>query len=247
MHPHPAFAWTDRGEMLAYLSDVSFSTIFVCGETGPVLVHTPVVRVGDDRLRFHISRANRAAAALEQAHALLSCVGPDAYVSPDWYGVPDQVPTWNYVAVECEGPLRKLDEAELAHLLEELSRDQEARLAPKPEWTRAKMAPGRFETMLKAIVGFEMRIQAMRGTRKLGQTKNTEQRQASAAGVAAAGNPAMGALMVPISFPGFPGEGDHAQHGGGAASDASSSSGGFAAAPPPRVARSPTPAKAGGG
>jgi transcriptional regulator len=197
MHPHPAFAWTDRGEMLAFLSDVSFSTIFVCSDDGPMLVHTPVVTLGDDRLRFHISRANRASAAMESAHALLSCIGPDAYVSPDWYGVPDQVPTWNYLAVECEGPLRRLDEPELAELLDDLSTINEARLAPKPVWTRAKMAPGRFEAMLKAIVGFEMRIEALRGTRKLGQTKDADQRAASAAGVAAAGNAAMGNLMMP--------------------------------------------------
>jgi transcriptional regulator len=73
----------------------------------------------------------------------------------------------------------------------------EARLAPKPVWTRAKMTPGKFEAMLKAIVGFEMRIDEMRGTRKLGQTKNFEERAASANAVAAAGNAAMGALMDP--------------------------------------------------
>jgi transcriptional regulator len=197
MHPHPAFAWKDRGEMLAFVAEVSFSTIFVCGEGGQLLVHSPVVMAGDDRLRFHISRSNRAAGAMEGARALLSCTGPEAYVSPDWYGVPDQVPTWNYVAVECEGPLRRLDELELADLLDDLSAMNEARLAPKPVWTRAKMTPGKFEAMLKAIVGFEMRIDEMRGTRKLGQTKNFEERAASANAVAAAGNAAMGALMDP--------------------------------------------------
>ena len=197
MHPHPSFRWDDEGEMLALLRDVSFSTIFANGEAGPVVVHAPVATDGTDRLRFHISRANRAAASLEGAHALLSCIGPDAYVSPDWYGVPDQVPTWNYVAVECEGPLRTLHEGELADLLDDLSIAQETRLAPKPLWTRAKMSPGRFEAMLKAILGFEMRIEALRGTRKLGQTKSPKEREASAAAVAAAGNPRLAALMMP--------------------------------------------------
>ena len=197
MHPHPGYGWTDEGEMLAFLAEMSFSTIFVCGTEGPALVHAPVVVRGTDRLRFHVSRANRAAASLEGAQALLSCTGPDCYVSPDWYGTPDQVPTWNYLAVECEGPLRRLDDEELAQLLDDLGDVQEARLAPKPVWTRAKMTPGRFEAMLKAIVGFEMRIETIRGTRKLGQMKTLDERRAAAAGVAGAGNAAMAALMMP--------------------------------------------------
>lgn len=197
MHPHPGYGWTDEGEMLAFVAEVSFSTIFVCGTEGPALVHAPVVVRGTDRLRFHVSRANRAAASLEGVHGLLSCTGPDCYVSPDWYGTPDQVPTWNYLAVECEGPLRRLDDEELAQLLDNLGDVQETRLAPKPTWTRAKMTPGRFEAMLKAIVGFEMRIEAIRGTRKLGQMKSLDERRGAAAGVAGVGNVAMAALMMP--------------------------------------------------
>ena len=197
MHPHPGYGWKDRGEMLAFLSEVSFSTIFVSGDGGAMLVHAPVVVSGTDRLRFHVSRVNRAAVALDGAKALLSCTGPDCYVSPDWYGTPDQVPTWNYLAVECEGPLRRLSEEELADQIEELGAVQEGRLAPKPVWTRAKMRPGKFEEMLKAITGFEMRIEAIRGTRKLGQMKKPEERRGAAGGVAGAGNAAMAALMMP--------------------------------------------------
>jgi predicted FMN-binding regulatory protein PaiB len=58
------------------------------------------------------------------------------------------------------------------------------------------MAPGRFETMLKAVTGFELRIEALRGTRKLGQIKPPEERTAAAEAVAPF-NPAMAALMHP--------------------------------------------------
>jgi transcriptional regulator len=121
-------------------------------------------------------------------------LGPDAYISPDWYGQEDQVPTWNYLAVEAEGPLRRLDEPELVALLDDLSAAHEARLAPKPAWTRAKMTPGRFEGMLKAIVGYELAIEALRGTRKLGQNKDDATLRAAAAGLAPF-NPALAALM----------------------------------------------------
>jgi transcriptional regulator len=190
MHPNRAFAWEDREAMLAFVADIAFCTI--CTD-GPMLVHAPVIVAAPDRLRFHVSRGNRAAAALEGRRAIASCLGPDAYISPDWYGVPDQVPTWNYLSVEAEGPLRRLDEAELVDLLDDLGAAHEARLAPKPAWTRAKMAPGRFDAMLKAIAGYELAIEDLRGTRKLGQNK-PGQAEAAAEGLAPFNAP-MAALM----------------------------------------------------
>jgi transcriptional regulator len=193
MHPDRRFGWEDRDAMLAFIGEIAFCTIFV---GGPAVMHAPVVVAPPDRLRFHVSRANRAAKGLEGGHALLSCVGPDAYISPDWYGTPDQVPTWNYFAVEAEGPLRRLEPDELVALLDALGAAHEARLAPKPPWTRDKLSPERFEGLLKAIVGFEMRIEALRGTRKLGQNKQEAERAGAADGLAPF-NPEMAKLMRP--------------------------------------------------
>ena len=191
MHPSRAFAWEDRDGMLALLGDIAFCTICV---DGPALAHAPVVVTGPDRIRFHLSRSNKAVASMSGKRAIISCLGPDAYVSPDWYGTPDQVPTWDYLAVEAEGMLRTLDETELAELLDDLSAAHEARLAPKPSWTRAKMNPGRFEAMLNAVIGYELEIETLRGTRKLGQNKKVEERIGAAAGLAPF-NPNMAALM----------------------------------------------------
>ena len=79
-------------------------------------------------------------------------------------------------------------------MLDALSAEHEARLAPKPAWTRAKMTPGRFEAMLKAIVGFELSIEALRGTSKLGQHKQAAEREGAADGLAPF-NPDLAALM----------------------------------------------------
>ena len=141
MHPNRAFAWEDRGAMLDFVARHRF--LHDLSSTGRCVRCTRrSSSTGPDRLRFHVARGNRAAAALDGARALVSCLGPDAYISPDWYGTPDQVPTWNYLAVEAEGPLRRLDETSCAPLLDDLSAEHEARLAPKPAWTRAKMSPG---------------------------------------------------------------------------------------------------------
>jgi transcriptional regulator len=196
MHPSRAFAWSDREAMLDLVREVSFCTIVMAAEGRPVVVHAPVVRTGPDRLQFHVSRVNRAASGLEGSRALISCLGPDGYISPDWYGIADQVPTWNYLAVECEGPLRRLSEGELAAHLDALSAEQEGRLAPKPVWTRDKMSPGRFEAMLRAITGFEMAVEELRGTRKLGQNKGVEARMGAVAGLRASGHRDIAELMA---------------------------------------------------
>lgn len=189
MHPNRAFAWDDCDAMLAFVDDIAFATI---AAEGPVVVHAPVLVAGPGRLRFHLSRGNRA--KLDGRRAIVSVLGPDAYISPDWYGAGDPVPTWNYVAVEAEGPVRRLDEAETIALLDALSAAHEARLAPKPVWTRDKMMAGRFETMLKAIIGYELEIEALRGTRKLGQNKTGAERLSVAAGLAPF-NPLLAALI----------------------------------------------------
>ena len=64
--------------------EIAFCTICV---DGPFLVHAPVIVAAPDRIRFHVARGNRAAPAMEGKRASLSCLGPDAYISPDWYGI----------------------------------------------------------------------------------------------------------------------------------------------------------------
>jgi transcriptional regulator len=100
----------------------------------------------------------------------------EAYVSPDWYAAPDQVPTWNYLTVEAEGAVTPLDEAGLVALLDDLSAMEEGRLAPKPAWTRHKMSPGRFEAMLRGIVGARLAVSRLEGTFKLSQNKTAADR-----------------------------------------------------------------------
>ena len=127
---------------------------------------------------FHLARSNPVCAALAHTNKCL-CVftGPDAYVSPDWYEVDDQVPTWNYLSVEGEGPARVLNAKEFAIFLDDLSAQFEKTLAPKPPWTRDKMRPGLFDKMLNGITGFEMIAERFEGTSKISQNKSADVRK----------------------------------------------------------------------
>ena len=195
MHPNRKFHITDRAEMAALVRQAGFGMLVAQTEGGLRAVHVPVLLDGD-RLRFHVSRGNAVHQALvASCDALFVANGPDAYVSPDWYGVEDRVPTWSYVAVELSGRVRTLDTDALVRLLDDLSAEHEARLAPKPAWTRSKMSAGRFEGLLKAITGFEMEIGEWRGTAKLDQDKPAEVRERLGEALDAQGQAAIAALV----------------------------------------------------
>src|SRR3546814_10936364 len=85
-------------------------------------------------LRFHLARGNALTRHLDGTTALAVVQGPDAYVSAGWYAATDQVPTWNYVAVEMEGIASKLNAAALPDLLDALSAHHQALIGEPPPW-----------------------------------------------------------------------------------------------------------------
>jgi transcriptional regulator len=185
MHPQSAFRETDPARLAALIARQGLALIIGVEAGRPLVAHAPAL-LEAGRLRFHLSRANPLAAALAASGRALAVVtGPEAYVSPDWYGIPDQVPTWNYLSAEIEGPVGVMDADAAAALLDDLSAVFEARLAPKPPWTRAKMGPGRFEAMLRGIVAFEMAVERLEGVRKLSQNKSKEAQASLAEALAA--------------------------------------------------------------
>lgn len=195
MHPNRQFHWEDRDAMRALVADIGFGTLFAATPDGPRTAHLPVV-IDGDRLTFHIARGNALTRHLEGATALFSLLGPDAYVSPDWYNLgPDQVPTWNYVAVELEGRVSRLDEAGLLDQIDALSARHEPRIMDKQPWTRAKADPAYIAKLLSGIQGFALDIMAWRGTIKLGQNKPVEARLAVADALESEGRRSVAHLM----------------------------------------------------
>lgn len=171
MHPNKIFDWTDREQILRFADERAFAHIFVAPDAGLFVVHAPVVVTDVGKVRFHVARRNRIAEHLDGRTLLVSISGRDAYQSANWYVSDNQVPTWHYEAVEIEGLARKLSEDELVVLLDQLSERHEGRHQPERPWTRAKMEPGKFEAMIRAIVGFEVDPTEVRGTRKFNQHK----------------------------------------------------------------------------
>ncbi|HEY0014051.1 MAG TPA: FMN-binding negative transcriptional regulator [Allosphingosinicella sp.] len=212
MHPNRKFHVAGPAEMAALVREAGFGTLVVQTEGGLRAVHVPVLLEGE-RLLFHVSKNNLVhASLLGGCEALFIANGPHAYISPDWYGLPDRVPTWSYVAVEVNGRCSALDQAELVRLLDVMSAEFEERLAPKAAWVRDILSPGFFEGLLKGITGFALEITEWRGTKKMDQDKPADVRARLAEALAGHGEIEMAAL---VSSPSKDGEGNHAKHGGG--------------------------------
>ena len=199
MHPSTAFAWHDDEAMLGALACYGWARLFATTPSGPRVAHVPVlVDVAARSVRFHLANANALTPTIENETVLLLGEGPHAYISASWYSNRAvNVPTWNYVAVECEGRIARIDRTGLVRLLDDLSAHQEA--LSGGNWTRDVMAEARFGAMVNAITGYEMTVCAIRGTRKLSQNKSAADRGALADGVEASGNPELAALMRTVA------------------------------------------------
>ena len=181
MHPNPAFRQTPRDRNLAFARSRGFGILSVNGPDGPLAAHVPFLLNDDASLAdLHLARSNPIARTGLPAPALLAVSGPDAYVSPDWYGphdlVPDQVPTWNYVAVHLRGVLEPLPEDTLRPHVDALSAEHEGRIAGKKPWTSAKMTEGAMPRMMRMILPFRFRVVSVEGTWKLNQNKPADVR-----------------------------------------------------------------------
>lgn len=188
MHPNPIFRKTPDARTLAFLRQRSFGQITAIGPDGLLAAHVPVLLDGDGTtLDLHLVRSNPIARALAcPLDVLLTVTGPDGYVSPDWYGVPDQVPTWNYVAVEIRGTLEIRGQDNMRDVLDRQTAHFEGRL-PKPQWTAAKMTPDVLKKMMRQIVPCRLTITDMQSTFKLSQNKPDDVRLRAANAMAQGG------------------------------------------------------------
>ncbi len=91
----------------------NFATIFSSSANAePIATHVPtVVEVGEPiRIYFHFARANPQVSVLrESKRAMVTFLGPHAYMSPKVYSDLKRVPTWNYVAVHAYGNVVELE------------------------------------------------------------------------------------------------------------------------------------------
>ena len=200
MHPSPAFrhgARDDVGRALleSMLDEIGFGMVFAQTPDGPRVAHVPLLAVQPGIVQFHLARGNALTKHLDGMTVLAVINGPDGYVSPRWYADPEQVPTWNYVALELEGRVRKLDAAGLLAQITALTDKHEARVTAGKPWTMDKLPEAKSRALQSAIVGFELEVVAWRETLKLSQNKSAEERERVTSGLEREGAAGIATLM----------------------------------------------------
>lgn len=190
MHPNPLYRTDDRALCEDLIEAIGFGMVFAATPDGPRVAHTPLLSNGEGAVQFHLARNNALARHLDGATALIVVNGPDAYVSPRWYDNRDTVPTWDYVALELEGRVRRMDDAGLEAFLHAAIAKHETRLGEEP-WRAEESSEKVWSGLFRGIVGFELEVLAWRPTFKLSQNKSPETRARIAEGLAAAGSPAL--------------------------------------------------------
>ncbi len=193
MYRPKAYVVDDVAVLHRFIRQRAFTTIGAIINGAVEFAYAPVVLDGVGAcgtVRFHLAKDNPAATLEDGAQVLLSFAGHDAYVSPGWYASEGMVPTWNYVAVEGKGKVRRLSGEQLYTLLVDLSAAQEERLLPKRPWTVEKLSEKKLAALMAAIVGFSVPFEKLEGKFKLSQDKKPEDFAGVIAGLEARGDAA---------------------------------------------------------
>lgn len=182
MHPNPVFRQEGPERNLGFARDRGFGVLSVNGDPAPMISHVPFALAEDGRsAEIHLVRSNPISRAVTgPTPAVIAVTGPDGYISPDWYGDPGQVPTWNYVAVHLRGHLHPLPDEALRASLETLTELFETRLLPKPPWTLDKTPKDVQARLMRMIRPFRFEVAHVDGTWKLAQNKAPQARLSAA-------------------------------------------------------------------
>jgi transcriptional regulator len=146
------------------------SLISVDGDGLPFVTHLPLhlqEREGSFCLLGHCARGNPHWRYLqERPTAVVTFLGPHAYLSPTVYPDRARVPTWTYLAVHCTVRAALIDDAAAKdRLLKQLIADHEPSYAEQWRSLDADFAA----KMLAGIVGFELQVIDLQCKLKLNQ------------------------------------------------------------------------------
>jgi len=165
-----------------FINKFNFATIITTPSGGLTISHLPLL-LDSSRGRFgilqgHCAKANAHWKDFETGTNVV-CIfnGPHGYISPSWYVDPLNVPTWNYAVVHISGKAKTITEANaLDEILAQTVQKHESEFE-KP-WLYK--LPDEFKSDLhKAIVGFEIEIEAIEGKFKLSQNRSREDWQSA--------------------------------------------------------------------
>ncbi len=170
--PHE-FAINDRNEILKFIREYSFG-ILITYSDGFRASHIPFIITNEDPLVLwgHLATGNEQLRGMGDSRALVIFSGPHSYISPSWYAVPGQVPTWDYVTVHVEGKVKLTGRQETTRMLEKMVSFYESDSS-----LSGKLGEGTYQDMMSGIVGFYVAVDKVWAKAKLSQNHSEEDRK----------------------------------------------------------------------
>jgi transcriptional regulator len=174
MYIHRLNRWEDEPEIVDFLKKNAFATLVSQVDNKPWATHLPFVMdqnsTGDLILSGHLAKANPQGKSISKNEEVLVIFqGPHAYISSSWYNH-ENVPTWNYLAVHVYGKIRIIEGEELMNHLKSLVDTYEE---GRPGRVRLEtMSHTYVESQLRALVGFEIKIEEVKASAKLSQNRD---------------------------------------------------------------------------
>lgn len=160
MYQPPQFNSKNRAQALDIIRAQPLASLISADDTGlPFVTHLPlhVEERGDGLVLWgHCAKPNVHWKYLQsRPQAVVTFLGPQAYLSPQIYPDLARVPSWNYVAVHCTVQATLIEEPEAKdQLLKRLIGDHEPHY--KQQWI--DLGKEYQHKMLKGIVGFELQV-----------------------------------------------------------------------------------------
>ncbi len=179
----------DRAQAAALINEHPFASLISVDDAGlPYVTHLPLHledRDGQFVLLGHVAKPNPHWRYLQaRPQAVVTFLGPHAYMSPKVYPDLARVPTWNYLAVHCTVQATLIeDPAGKDALLKKLIGDHEPPYAEQWRGLGEEFA----HKMLAGIVAFELHVTDLQCKVKLNQHRRES--HAAMKAVYAAGSP----------------------------------------------------------
>jgi transcriptional regulator len=171
MYLPPQFKAKDPAHALRIMREHPFASLISCDEEGlPFVSHIPlhVVERGEDVILLgHVAKPNPHWKYLAaRPRAVVTFMGPQAYMSPKVYADLARVPTWSYLAVHAVVQARLLEGNESKDaLLKQLIADHEPPYAQ--QWI--DLGEEYQHKMLQGIVAFELKVETLECKIKINQ------------------------------------------------------------------------------
>jgi transcriptional regulator len=173
MYKFSYYTEQDREKIIAFMKANPFAFITGTGEKYPVATQIPLeIKIEDDKifLQGHIMRKTDHHLAFEKNNnVLVLFTGPHCFVSASWYTNPSVGSTWNYITVHAKGKMTFMNEEETKIAVKTVSDKFEG---TQTDGAFDKLPKEYIDHMMKAIVGFTIKVELLDNIFKLSQNRD---------------------------------------------------------------------------